>query len=202
MPRSSCGAQGLCRAFRSGGPPGEEPFARNAEEAKRLESEADEIVRLTRSMVHRIAGTDIFRRIVEIADDAADALEEAAFLAAVKIDGAAAALQPPLVALADLALEGARSFQRSIETAPQVRRGGGREPVQKFLEAADRVLSVEHRTDTGERDVTVALLSAPIDCRQLYLFGAIARHLERATDCLLRASLTLRDHILGEAIFD
>jgi uncharacterized protein Yka (UPF0111/DUF47 family) len=195
-------AQGLCRAFRSGAPPGGEPFARNADAAKRLESEADEIVRLTRSMVHRIAGTDIFRRIVEIADDAADALEEAAFLAAVKVDDADAALPPSLVALADLALEGAKSFQRSIETAPLVHRGGSREPVQKFLEAADRVLSIEHRADTGERDVTVALLSAPIDCRQLYLFGAIARHLERATDCLLRASLTLRDHILGEAMFE
>jgi uncharacterized protein Yka (UPF0111/DUF47 family) len=83
-----------------------------------------------------------------------------------------------------------------------VHRGDSREPVQKFLKAADRVVSVEHHTDTRERDVIVALMAAPIDCRQLYLFGAITRHLERAADCLLRASLTLRDHILGEVMLE
>ena len=81
-------------------------------------------------------------------------------------------------------------------------RGGGREPVQNFLEAADRIVTVEHQTDMRERDVTVALMVSPVDCRRMYQVGAIAGHLEEAADALLRASLTLRDHILREVMFD
>jgi uncharacterized protein Yka (UPF0111/DUF47 family) len=196
-------AQGLYDNLRTGETPGGAAFGRNAERAKELESRADDIVRAIRSTVQRIAGTEIFRRIVEIADDAADELEEAAFLAAVPIDGGLnAPLPAPLVELAQFVLDGAKSFQRTVEVAPLVRRGGSREPVQNFLEAVDCVVTVEHQTDLRERDVTVALMAAPIDCRHLYLVGAIARHLEEAADSLLRASLTLRDHILGEAIFD
>jgi uncharacterized protein Yka (UPF0111/DUF47 family) len=153
--------------------------------------------------VRRIAGTEIFRRIVEIADDAADELEDASFLAAVAIDGGVnAPLPPPLIELAQVVLDGARSFQRTVQIAPAVHRGGGHEPVQDFLEAADRVVTMEHQTDLRERDVTVALMAVPIDCRQLYLVDAITRHLEEAADSLLRASLTLRDYILGEAMFE
>ena len=158
---------------------------------------------MIRSTVQHIAGTEIFRRIVEIADDAADALEDAAFLAALTVDGEVTAQVPePLVELAELVLEGARSFQRAVEAAPLVHRGGGRDPVQNFLEAADRLVTVEHQTDARERDVTVALMGSPIDCRHLYLVGEIAHHLEKAVDALLRAGLTLRDHVLGEVMFD
>ena len=81
-------------------------------------------------------------------------------------------------------------------------RGGGREPARSFLEAADRIVSIEHRTDFKERDVTVALMASPTDARYLYLVGAISRHLEGAADALLRAGLTLRDHILAETTFN
>ena len=196
-------ARGLCEALRAGALPGSLAFVRNAERAKELESQADEIVRTIRTTVQRIAGTEILRRIVEIADDAADALEDAAFLAAIAVEGEVTAPVPePLVDLADRVLDGARSFQRAVEAAPLVHRGGGREPAQIFLEAADRLVTVEHETDARERDVTVALMASPIDGRHLFLVEAITRHLEEAADSLLRAGLTLRDHILGEVMFD
>jgi len=196
-------AEGLFEAVRAGAMLGSEAFARNADHAKQLESQADDIVRTIRSTVQHIAGTEIFRRIVEIADDAADALEDAAFLAALAVDGEVTAQVPaPLVELAELVVEGAKSFQRAVEAAPLVHRGGGRDPVQNFLEAADRLVTVEHQTDARERDVTVALMGSTIDCRHLYLVGEIAHHLEEAADALLRAGLTLRDHVLGEVMFD
>lgn len=194
-------ASGLCDALQSGEVSAREALARNAEHAKALESQADDIVRSIRSTAQRITGTDIFRRIVEIADDAADEIEEAAFLAAVAVEGGTAAPLPaPLVDLAKLVGEGAKAFRRAVEGAPLVRRGAEREPLENFLEAADCVMTVEHQTDAKERDVTVALMASPTDCRRLYLAGAIASHLENAADSLLRASLTLRDHILEEVM--
>ena len=196
-------ARGLFEAVRAGAMLGSEAFVRNSASAKRLESQADDIVRTIRSTVQHIAGTEIFRRIVEIADNAADALEDAAFLAALTVDGGVTAQIPaPLVDLAESVVDGARSFQHAVEAAPLVHRGGGRDPVQNFLEAADRLVTIEHQTDARERDVTNALMVSPIDCRHLYLVGQIAHHLEEAADALLRAGLTLRDHVLGEVMFD
>jgi hypothetical protein len=59
----------------------EDALTRNAAKAKQAESRADEIVKETRLTVRRIPGTEVFRRILEVADDAVDDLEESAFLA-------------------------------------------------------------------------------------------------------------------------
>jgi uncharacterized protein Yka (UPF0111/DUF47 family) len=186
----------LCQSASAPGDP------QSAGLAKKLESQADEIVRKIRSTVQRIGGSDILRRIVETADDAADELEDAAFLADMAIEGDTQPIPAPLLDLADIMVDGTKAFERAIETAPWVRRGGAREPVQDFLEAVDRLVTVEHQSDAKERDVTVALMAQPIDARQLYRLGTIAHHLEAAADSLLRAGLTLRDHILGEVMFD
>jgi len=73
--------------------------------------------------------------------------------------------------------------------------------MQQFLEAVDRMVTIEHQTDEQERAVTVALIKSDIDCRHLHLVNGIAGHLESAADALLRASLMLRDRVLGEVIF-
>jgi uncharacterized protein Yka (UPF0111/DUF47 family) len=196
-------ARGLSDALRQGTFSGDDTSRRNAARAKELESQADEIVRTVRTTVRRISGTEIFCRIIEIADDAADELEDAAFLAAIDIGDSSNVVCPePLIGLTQLALDGARAFQRAVDAAPLVHRGGAREPVQSFLEAVDLLVTVEHKTDAMERDVAVALVGTAIDGRQLHLFSQIAHHLERATDSLLRASLILRDHVLGQVLFE
>jgi len=73
--------------------------------------------------------------------------------------------------------------------------------MQQFLEAVDHVVTIEHQTDEREREVTVALVGSDIDCQHLHLLSGIAAHLEAAADALLRASLIMRDHILGEVMF-
>ena len=80
-------------------------------------------------------------------------------------------------------------------------RGGDREAVQRFLEAADRVVSVEHQTDERYRAVTTALMAAALDHRQFHALGAIAHHLEAAADGLMLASMKPRDHVLGDVMF-
>jgi uncharacterized protein Yka (UPF0111/DUF47 family) len=179
-----------------------EVLAQHAARAKQWESRADEVVKELRSTVRRIAGTEIFCRIVETADDAADHLEDAAFLAKLLAECAPPAELPePLLILADLLADGAQAFRRTIETAQYVRQGGERDAVQRFLEAADRLVTVEHQTDERQRAVMTALMKGTPDCRQLFLVNSIAHHLEAAADALLRASLKLRDHLLAEVTF-
>jgi len=195
-------AQGLHNALRAGEPLGGERSVEKAHTAKKLESDADEIVRDVRSTVQRIGGGDILRRIVEIADDAPDELEDAAFLSSVKVACDDPQPRPePLIRLAELMVAGAQYYERAITAAPLLRRGA-REPVQEFVEAVEGLVTVEHQTDAIEREVVVALMAAPIEPRLLYLFQNIGHHIETAVDALMRAGLTLRDHVLGDAMFD
>jgi uncharacterized protein Yka (UPF0111/DUF47 family) len=195
-------ATGLRATLRQGPSSSADTLARNAAQAKQAESRADEIVKQMRLTVRRIPGTEIFRRILEVADDAADDLEDAAFLTGL-LSGrpALAELPAPLLSLADLLTEGGQAFQHCIDAAQYVHRGGAREDMQHFLEAVDRLVTVEHQTDERQRAVTAALVDSPIDCRQLHLLSEIAAHFEAAADALLHASLMLRDHILGEVMF-
>ncbi len=195
-------AGGLRTSLRQGAASGGDALARNAAQAKLEESRADEIVKETRLTVRRIPGTEIFCRILEVADDAADDLEDSAFLAGLLSARATCLELPaPLLELSDLLVDGAQAFQRAIGAAQYVHRGGPRENMQQFLEAIDHVVTVEHQTDERERAVTVALIASDIDCRHLHLINGIASHLESAADALLRASLMLRDHVLGEVMF-
>jgi uncharacterized protein Yka (UPF0111/DUF47 family) len=195
-------ADGLRTGLRQQTGSREDGLANNAARAKLAESCAGEIVKTTRLVVRRIPGTEVFRRILEVADDAADELEDAAFLAGL-LSNQAIGLEAPaaLLFLSDLLISGAQAFQHAIGAAQYVHRGGARENMQQFLEAIDSVVTVEHETDEREREVTVALVSSNLDCRQLHLLSGIASHLESAADALLRASLMLRDHVLGEVMF-
>jgi uncharacterized protein Yka (UPF0111/DUF47 family) len=195
-------ANGLGTALRQRSGVGEDALTRNAERAKQAESRADEIVKETRATVRRIPGTEVFCRILEVADDAADDLEDSAFLAGLLPVGITSAdLPKPLLGLCDLLVDGVQAFQRAIGSAQYVHRGGERENMQQFLEAVDRVVTIEHQTDEREREVIAALVAADVDCRQFHLLSGLTTHLESAADALLRASLMLRDHVLGEVMF-
>ena len=195
-------ATGLRGAFRQSGGDRGEALSRHAQRAKQWESRADDVVKELRSTVRRIAGTEIFRSICETADDAADHLEDAAFLTGLLFETAPPAEMPePLMALSDLLVDGCQAFRHTMESAQFVHRGGDRDAVQRFLEAADRVVSVEHQTDERYRAVTTALMKAELNCRQFQALAEIAHHLEAAADALMLASYRLRDHVLGDVMF-
>jgi uncharacterized protein Yka (UPF0111/DUF47 family) len=194
-------ASRLRAALRPEGASDPDALMRNAEQAKLAETRADEIVRETRVTARRIPGTEIFRQILEVADDAADELEDSAFLAGLFSGSASRVELPaPLLTLSDLLVDGAQAFQRAIGAAQYVHRGGAGENMQRFLEAVDRLTAIEHQTDEHERAVTAALVRSDIDCRRFDLITGIANHLESAADALLRVSLMLRNHVLGEVM--
>ena len=143
-------ASGLRTALRQEAALGDDVLARNAARAKLAETRADEIVKETRLTVRRIPGTEVFGRILEVADDAADDLEDLAFLAGL-LSARATRLEPPapLLALSDLLVEDAQAFQHAIGAAQYVHRGGPREHMQQFLEAVDHVARSSTRRMSG-----------------------------------------------------
>ncbi len=109
-------ANGLRAAFRQSGAGRRDALAQHAVRAKKWESRADDVVKELRSTVRRISGTEIFCGIVETADDAADHLEDAAFLAGLLFESAPPAELPePLLTLADLLADGTQAFRQTME---------------------------------------------------------------------------------------
>ena len=186
---------------RYGGPAGDQLVRRTAERARKWEQEADALVSRVRSLIRRMPQRQAFPAILEEADDAADGLEEAAFLATLlpQLKPPEATLGP-VRQLASLLVGGAQEIIKMIEAASHVHRDGAREDLQDVLEAIDRIVAVEHETDAVERSVTRALVPDAPDFRVLHLVTALARTLEETADAMSRCGLKLRDHLLDDVM--
>ncbi|MEZ4226106.1 MAG: hypothetical protein R3B13_34490 [Polyangiaceae bacterium] len=145
--------------LRLGLPGAHAKLVRDAARAKAWEKHADSLVIETRKLVARTAGTAVYLRLMEVADDVADGLEEAAFHLTLLPEQPArdSDVLPPLRRLGELLFAGSRDLVRCVETARHLRRGAEREDMQAFLAAVDGIVRVEHETDEVERQVTAAL---------------------------------------------
>jgi hypothetical protein len=63
-----------------------------------------------------------------------------------------------------------------------------------------RIAVLEHDTDDAERALTAAAVRQTTDFGQLHLYTALGARREAASDALKRASLRLRDDLLGEVL--
>jgi uncharacterized protein Yka (UPF0111/DUF47 family) len=176
-----------------------EERARAAHLAKDREKEADDLVVETRALSQRVSGTAALRRVVEVADDAADNLEEAVFH--LGLYPGPGALPPALAHLADLVVRAAQAFLQGALAAKSLYRSADRATVDAFLAAVDQVVALEHDTDDAERHVLADLLAAPEpDARRLFVISHVASDLEEAADSLMHAALALRDHVQSEVM--
>jgi uncharacterized protein Yka (UPF0111/DUF47 family) len=176
-----------------------------ASRAKSREREADEIVVEVRSLVERIPEEGAFGRVVAAADDAADEIEEAIFdltllpAGFVPGDGVRAALKR----LRDLVDAAAHAWVACVDSAQHARRGAVGAELRAFLDAVERVVTIERESDDAERQAEAALMACQgIDARALVVAAHAVEHLESATDALMHAALTLRDHALGAVMIE
>jgi uncharacterized protein Yka (UPF0111/DUF47 family) len=170
-----------------------------ATRAAAFEHDADRLVVEIRQVVKRRPDYAPFAPLLHVADDAADELEEAAFLLGLlskPTDGALDALQ----ALAALLVETAQEWVKVLAHAAHTQDPSAAEDVDDLLTALDRVLALEHQADAAERALTVAAIGHAPDFRALHLYSALGSKLEAAADALKRASLMLRDDVLGEVL--
>ena len=172
-----------------------------AARAQHWEQEADGLVTRVRSLVRRMHKPEVYSDLLHEADDVADALEEAAFVASFlpKFEMPSEILAP-VGRLADLLVEGAQEIVKMFEAAGQVRRDGAREDFDDFLESVDRLIRIEHETDKVEREARGLLLMQAPDFRVHQLVGTLARLLEEAADALSRTALKLRDHLVNDVM--
>ena len=169
--------------------------------ARNFEHDADELVLQTREAVKRRPDYAPFARLLKTADDAADELEDAAFLLTLlcpvkPADGVLDALR----SLTALLVAAAQEWAKVVAHATHVQDENSAEDVDDLLTALDRVAALEHEADDAERTLTVASVQHARDFRELHLYTAIGAKLEAASDALKQSSLMLRNHVLDNVL--
>ena len=177
-------------------------FTRRADRARRFEHDADLLVVAAREAARRRPDRTVFRTLLETADDAADHLEDVAFLLVLLSghDKPGGETLDALRGLTAFTLEGVQEWIKALGHAAHVTRPGSREDTDDFLTAIDRVSALEHQADDAERHLTTLAIQQSKDFRQLHLYTAISDGLEETMDALKHASLALRGHVLGEVL--
>jgi uncharacterized protein Yka (UPF0111/DUF47 family) len=169
--------------------------------ARGFEHDADQLVAAAREAVRKRPEYAPVFQVTEAADDAADELEEVAFLL-----GLLAATKPggdPLDALAKLAallLEASQEYVKALSHAGDIHKNGQTEDADDFLRAIDRLMDLEHQADDAERALSYAAVQHARNFRQLHLFSEIGASLESATDALKSAGLRTRDYLFTEVL--
>lgn len=180
---------------------GPEAYERGAKRARAFEHDADQLVIAAREATRKRPEYTPLFRIVERADDAADELEDIAFLLGLfqstKPDGEAL---EALNALARLLVDAAQEWVKALGHAVHVKRAGSEEDADDFLLAIDRLLALEHQADDAERALTYAAVQHARDFRQMHLYSEIGGGLERAADSLKSAALPARDHLFASVL--
>jgi len=190
-------AEGLRDAIAHGHEHDAKAAGKFAERAKNWERQADlQVIRARDLAASRPSGLP-FLRLIEQADDIADALEEAAFLLSLIAETARkpwhGAVQEPVRKLADAALAATQDYVRALAVARGLGGEAGAEDQEEFLAAAWRVVNAERQCDTLLRDVRRALARHTDDAAGHMLSTDFASALEQATDALLVTTYVLRD---------
>ena len=171
-----------------------------ANRARRWEHEADRLVVEIAESIRRRPELQPFQGLIEAADDAADELEEAAFLLGLLDTADNHRTVESLQSLGSILADASQEWVKALGHAQHVQRHGLRDDVDDFLTAIDRLAALEHDADAAERDVAVVGLKKATDFRELHVLSEVRQGLGEASDALKRASLLLRDHVLGDVL--
>ena len=173
---------------------------RLANRTRRWEHDADQLVVEIAESIRRRPELQPFYGLIEAADDAADELEEAAFLLGLLDTSNKHTTVHSLQSLASILTETSQEWIKALEHAQHVQRHGLRDDADDFLTAIDRIAALEHDADAAERTGAVVLLKKASDFRELHVLSAVRQGLGEASDALKRASLLLRDHVLADVL--
>lgn len=174
-----------------------------AARCKAWERKADHLVMQARDKAERQPRWRPVARLVEQADDVADALEEAAFLIGLAADhhhkGWNDAVRKALMRLAATVLEATQDQVKALAIARTLGSHSESADNDAFLGATWRVLQAERQCDALLREARRVMLGAIDDAPSLMLASDLAGALELASDRLLASAHGLRELAFDQA---
>lgn len=184
-----------------GGDDRTEAAARLGARAKTWERQADHLVMRARTQAERLPRWRSVVALMELADDVADALEEAAFLISLLAEQRCGhsrkllhgEVRAALQALAETVLGATQDHVRALAILCGLGQGSDATDQDAFVAATWRVLQAERRCDELLREARRALCRHVPEPAVLMLASDLAASLELASDRLLTLEYRLRD---------
>jgi len=177
---------------------GQDLAERAAARCKSWESDADALVNEVRDSARTTPENGYLRDLIHQADDVADGLEEAAFLATLlRPAGVGPGLIEHLYSLASRLVEGSQEFVKALEAVRGFGSTVSREDLKEFIEAIHRIDKVEHETDELKRQIAKELAGST-SAREIHVAAESAADLERASDHLQHVAFVLRDRVITQ----
>jgi uncharacterized protein Yka (UPF0111/DUF47 family) len=171
--------------------------------AKAWERKADHLVMQARDHAQRQRRWQPIARLLELSDDIADALEEAAFLMSLIAEdhrqGWNAEVHQILSRLAQSVLSATQEHIKALAIARRLGTGSDASDSDAFLSASWNVLRSERECDELLRSARRTILVSIRDAASLMLANDLAMSLELASDRLLVAGYALRDVAFDQA---
>ena len=170
--------------------------AQRAQQAKNWERQADHLVMQARERALHQPRWRVFARLAEQSDDAADALEECAFvlsLIASHHKGWSKELRATLAQLADTVLQATQEQVKALAIARGLGAASEAQDHDAFIAATWKVLRAERQCDELLREAKRNMLDCISDPASLMLANDLATQLELASDRLLASAYGLRE---------
>jgi uncharacterized protein Yka (UPF0111/DUF47 family) len=190
-------AEGIRDAILLGHERSVEDAEKLAKRAKAWERQADLLVVRSRTRAERNPRWLPFKRLIERADDIADAIEEAAFLLSLIAEhnrnSWPGEVRRAMQQLAEKVLEAAQDHVKLLAIASTLGEGSDASDHEDFIAVSWRVLNAEQQCDQLLRDVRRLLVRNFDDAATLTLGTDFAAALELSTDALLATAYGTRD---------
>jgi uncharacterized protein Yka (UPF0111/DUF47 family) len=174
-----------------------------AAKAKAWERRADHLVMQARKEAERQPRWLPIARLLALADDVADALEEAAFMMNLIADhhqkGWTSEVRQALARLAQTVLQATQDHIKALAIARTLSNQSDTADSDAFLAATWNVLKAERQCDELLRQARRIILHTITDAPSLMLANDLAMTLELASDRLLSAGYGLRDVVFDKA---
>jgi len=187
----------ICRhvaALRAGRPADAKHLALRA---SHIEQKADRIALEARNEASRLNARAVIGELIDLAEQAIDELEQAAFIASLTpaaLDARLLLALSELCATAMVATEAAASGLAAAAQVPEGRRADS----EDALAAVVRLMDAEHAADTQERAVTALVFAGGFDVATSLSMLELARAIERSTDRFAGFGHLLRQHIMAD----
>lgn len=181
--------------------PDPDRLARLCAKAADWERKADQLLNDARDDINRFGRPRLLLSFIERCDDAIDELEEAAaLLELVHLTQASPEAIGMLQSMAELALSSTREIVKTIECAASITRSDVRDDLDEFMQALERLISIEHKADEVLRSVRRWLIERSVEPRQLIVLRDLAEALESATDAHVHSGQVLRAYLIDEVL--
>jgi uncharacterized protein Yka (UPF0111/DUF47 family) len=170
---------------------------RTAKRAKEWESRADQLVARIRTLSRRVEEAESFFSLMHAADDALDELEEGCFFTTLLLPlPASKTVNRQLAGMAEISVKACQEYLKVLIAAQGIRKEYGREEMQDFLTAVNRVLSLEHECDDALRQAEKTIINESADFKELRVYFELARLIEASTNSLMKAVYIMHDTTL------